>query len=95
MSRITNELAERIAKIMTIKKQEELDKLKTLEKEIVWKEAVKDVPKEIIKMFKDKNEYVNTYTHVYLSGHGLYNANVSIEEYPCKSNGGYYINVSP
>jgi len=81
MSRISKEVAKNIATKMTSKSYELFQKLEKDFKDTVRSEYLKQVPEQVLTLFKTHSGYVETSTQVFLNGKGFNNMYVSIS--PC------------
>lgn len=94
MSRITNEMAEQIAKAMTSEKLEAIKKLESEISEKTREEVLKTIPKEVKDFFKKFPEWTQRDGSVRLNGNGCDHERVRVETVPSKNNGTVYHNPS-
>lgn len=83
---ISKQLASEIAKHLTESNNVEINTLKKQLSDIVYKEYVKKVPKDVIKGFKENPDYFNVTTQIQLVGNGFNYDYITIAKAPYNYN---------
>jgi hypothetical protein len=90
MSRITNDLAESIAKTMTAKQSQTIEELKSKQKQITLDYIMKGIPKEVKELFDKNSKYLNYNSGVRFWGNGCQGLYVNIGKHPTDG-----LNITP
>jgi hypothetical protein len=84
--RISRDVAERTAKLMTEKKELQLTKMKDIFGEKIRNLKIKTVPEVVMQTFKNHPNYVNKSTYINIYGVGFNNDTVWVKEFPYTGN---------